>query len=104
MRKGPNGQCAKNSWAKDRKQNKPKVNFQQESIAIQLKGIQRSKIVLLFIRNPLKYEICSNSVVVSDNLNVIHVSAVFLFGQYQYLVPGNVHFLSDFHVFCPNFK
>ena len=41
----------------------------------------------------LKFEICPNSAAVSDNLKILHISAVFIFGQYQYSVPGNVFFL-----------
>ena len=37
-----------------------------------------------FKRKHLKYKICSNSVAVSDNLKILHISAVFVFGQNQY--------------------
>ena len=51
-----------------------------------------------FRTKPLKYKICSNLAVVSDNLKILHISAVFIFGQDQYLVPENVFFLSKFQI------
>ena len=51
-----------------------------------------------FVTKPLKYEICPNSAAVSDNLKILYISAVFIFGQYQYSVPGNVYFLSEFEI------
>ena len=55
-----------------------------------------------FITKPLKYKICSNLAAASDNLKTLHISAVFIFGQYQYPIPGNVYFLSKFYIneFC----
>ena len=33
---------------------------------------------------------------VNENLKILHISAVFLFGEYQYSLPGNVYILSKF--------
>ena len=41
----------------------------------------KTKQYTAFITKPLNYKICSNSPVVSDNLKILHISAVFIFGQ-----------------------
>ena len=50
-----------------------------------------------FITKPLKYKICSNSAAVSDNLQVLRISAVFIIGQF------NIQSLEMFTCF-PNFR
>ena len=36
-----------------------------------------------FITKPLKSKICPNFAAVNDNLKILHISVVFIFGQYQ---------------------
>ena len=49
-----------------------------------------------FITKPLKGKICPNFAAVNDNLKILHISAVFIFGLINTPVPGNVYFLSKF--------
>ena len=51
-----------------------------------------------FITKPLNYKICSNLAAISDNLKTLHISANFIFGQYQCLVPENVYFFPNFRL------
>ena len=95
MREEPNGQ--KNLLANDRKQNKSaESQFLKRNNCYSNKMNEMRQYFASFITKPLKYKLCSNSAVVSDNLKILHVSAVFMFDQYQYSVPGNVYFLSKF--------
>ena len=49
-----------------------------------------------FMMKPLEYEIFFYLAAVSDNLKILHISAVFIFGQYQYTA-------QEIFIFFPNF-
>ena len=40
-----------------------------------------------FITKPLKCKICPNFAALNNNIKILHISAVFIFGQYRYSSP-----------------
>ena len=96
MREGPNER--KKLVSERPKANLADSQFVKRSNCHSIKMNQMKLYFASFTTKLLKSQIGSNSAAVSDNLKVLQISAVFIFGQNHYLVPGNVYFLSKFQI------
>ena len=90
--------CAKDQMGEKTRERRTENKISRKSVfkKKQLPFNQNELNFASFKTKPLKFKICSSSAVVSDNLKILPISVVLIFGQYQYSVPGNVYFLSKF--------
>ena len=103
LNKGGSAHARRTKWVKKLVGEGPKTKlaesqFLKRSSCYSIKNNQMKQYFASFITKPLKLKICSISAAVSDTLKSLHISAVFIFGQYQYSVPGNVYLLSKFEI------